>query len=104
MASLESKMAMSSDFLWKDAHFFNVKIVRFKVRKLHFSLVISNRFLSNKVHHKFEYEHYSKNTSRKHAYIILTPLKPHFYIVKLGFTGLYIIFLISAQNIDCGYP
>ena len=30
------------------------------------------------------------------------PLKPHFYIVKLGFTGVYIIF-ISAQNIDCGY-
>ena len=31
------------------------------------------------------------------------PLKPHFYIVKLGFTGVHIIFLISAQNIDCGY-
>ena len=31
------------------------------------------------------------------------PLKPHFYIVKLGITGVYIIFLISAQNIDCGY-
>ena len=31
------------------------------------------------------------------------PLKPHFYIVKLGFTAVYIIFLISAQNIDCGY-
>ena len=31
------------------------------------------------------------------------PLKPHFYIVKLGFTRVYIIFLISAQNIDCGY-
>ena len=31
------------------------------------------------------------------------PLKTHFYIVKLGFTGVYIIFLISAQNIDCGY-
>ena len=30
-------------------------------------------------------------------------LKPHFYIVKLGFTGVYIIFLISTQNIDCGY-
>ena len=30
-------------------------------------------------------------------------LKPHFYIVKLGFTGVYIIFLISAPNIDCGY-
>ena len=24
------------------------------------------------------------------------PLKPHFYIVKLGLTGVYIIFLISA--------
>ena len=31
------------------------------------------------------------------------PLKPHFYIVKLGFTGVYIIFHISAQNIDCRY-
>ena len=30
------------------------------------------------------------------------PIKPHFYTVKLGFTGVYIIFLISAQNIDCG--
>ena len=26
------------------------------------------------------------------------PLKPHFYIVKLVFTGVYIIFLISAQK------
>ena len=26
------------------------------------------------------------------------PLKPHFYIVKLGFTGVYIIFLISAPS------
>ena len=33
----------------------------------------------------------------------IDPLKPHFYIVKLGFTGVYTIFLISAQNIDCGY-
>ena len=31
------------------------------------------------------------------------PLKPHFYTVKLGFTGVYNIFLISAQNIDYGY-
>ena len=30
------------------------------------------------------------------------PLKPHFNIVKLGFTGVYMIF-ISAQNIDFGY-
>ena len=33
----------------------------------------------------------------------IDPLKPHFYIVKLGFTGIYIIFLISAQNIDYEY-
>ena len=26
------------------------------------------------------------------------PLKPHFYIAKLGITGVYIIFLISAQK------
>ena len=31
------------------------------------------------------------------------PLKPYIYIVKLGFTGVYIIFLISPQNIDWGY-
>ena len=28
----------------------------------------------------------------------LDPLKPHFYVVKLGFTGVCIIFLISAQK------
>ena len=38
-------------------------------------------------------------TSRKRAYIILTPLNPTFYIVKLEFTGVYIIFLISAQKL-----
>ena len=31
------------------------------------------------------------------------PLKPHFYIVKLGFTEVYIILLILLKNIDCGY-
>ena len=30
------------------------------------------------------------------------PLKPNFYGVKLGFYRVYIIFLISAQNIGCG--
>ena len=41
-------------------------------------------------------------TSRKQTYTIW-PIEPHFYIVKLRFTVVYIIFLISAQNIDCGY-
>ena len=31
------------------------------------------------------------------------PLKLHFYIVKLGFTGVYIIFLFLLKNIICGY-
>ena len=42
-------------------------------------------------------------TSWKTCLYNFDPLKPHFYIVKLGFTGVYIIFLISAQNIDCWY-
>ena len=31
------------------------------------------------------------------------PLTPHFYIVKLGFTGVYFYSLFLLQNIDCGY-
>ena len=31
------------------------------------------------------------------------PLKPHVYIVKLEFTGVYIIFSYFAKNIDCEY-
>ena len=64
-----------------------------------------------------------RSITKTHQYNF-DPLKPHFYIVKMGFTGVYIIFLISAQkqrlwhwglqgytlfflfllkNIDCGY-
>ena len=42
-------------------------------------------------------------TIKKTSLYNFDPIKPHFYIVKLGFTGVYIIFLISAQNIDCRY-
>ena len=31
------------------------------------------------------------------------PLKPHFYIAKLGFAGVYLFFIFLLQNIDCGY-
>ena len=31
------------------------------------------------------------------------PLIPHFYKVKLGFTGVYIIFFFLLENIDRGY-
>ena len=40
---------------------------------------------------------------RKHAYIILTPLKPHFYIVKWGLQEYTLFFLFLLKNIDCGY-
>ena len=30
-------------------------------------------------------------------------LKPHFYIVKLGYAGVYLFFLFLLLNIDCGY-
>ena len=33
----------------------------------------------------------------------IDPLNPHFYIVKLGFTGLNNIFLFLLKIIDCGY-
>ena len=29
--------------------------------------------------------------------------KPHFYIAKLGYAGVYLFFLFLLQNIDCGY-
>ena len=31
------------------------------------------------------------------------PLKPHFYIAKLGYAGVYLYCLFLLQNIDCGY-
>ena len=45
----------------------------------------------------------SKGTITKTCLCNFDPLKPHFCIVKLEFTGVYIIFIISAKNIDSGY-
>ena len=30
-------------------------------------------------------------------------LKPHFYIEKMGFAGVYLFFSFVIQNIECGY-
>ena len=54
---------------------------------------------------------YIKKKQHKEQYLIITktclynfdPLKPHFYIVKLGFTGVYIVSLFLLKNIDCEY-
>ena len=40
----------------------------------------------------------SKKIITKTCLYNFDPLKPHFYMVKLGFTGVYIIFVISAQK------
>ena len=48
--------------------------------------------------HAFISDQWMFKSSRKHAYTIFDPFQPHFYIVKLGFTGVYIIFLISVQK------
>ena len=65
-----------------------------------YSLEAPQRGASNEYpQHMFSASNKKNYPSRKH----FVSLKPNFYIVKLGFTGVYIIFLISAQNIDCGY-
>ena len=33
----------------------------------------------------------------------INPFEPPFYIVKLGYAGVYLFFLFLLQNIDCGY-
>ena len=54
--------------------------------------------------HSFYHRHFRRSliSIKKPCLYSFDPLKPHFYIVKLGFTGVYIIFLISVQNIDYG--
>ena len=42
--------------------------------------------------------HFTKKFITKTCLYNFDPHKPHFYIVKLGFTGVYNIFLISAQK------
>ena len=65
---------------------------------------------SDVVASSFEFRHFhcckwgacQKKSSQKCTSIILNPSNPTF-IVKLEFTGVNFIFLISAQNIDYGY-
>ena len=54
---------------------------------------------SNTVHEKTK-----TNRITKTCLYNFDTLKPHFCRVNLGFTGVYINFLIFAQKIYCGYP
>ena len=47
--------------------------------------------------HKNKGQMMKKDIAKTYLYNF-DPFKPHFYVVKLGFTGVYIIFLISAQK------
>ena len=44
------------------------------------------------------YHPHSHHTITKTRLYDFDPLKPHFYIVKLGFTGVYLIFLILLKT------
>ena len=57
---------------------------------------------------------YTKYTTciLSHLYVVLIsktcpcnvyPLKTHFYVAKMGFAGVYLVFLFLLQNINCGY-
>ena len=53
-------------------------------------LLVPNR------HPRFKYYNITKTCQHN-----FDTLKPHFHIVKQGFTRVYIIFFVSTQNIDC---
>ena len=51
-------------------------------------------------------EVYKKKSQRfiiKTCQCNIYPLKPHFYLEKLGYAGVYLFSLFLLQNIDCGY-
>ena len=45
----------------------------------------------------------TRKSSRKHAYIIVTPLNPTFIDWKWGLQGYTLFFLFLLKNKDCGY-
>ena len=54
---------------------------------------------SQKLSHFFEGDRENKHITKTCLYTHnFDPLKPHFYIVKLGFTGICISYLIFAQK------
>ena len=60
---------------------------------------LSSAELANRVVKDKMFWHHNSYLSITKTYLYnFDTLKPHFYIVKLGFTGIYIIFLISAQK------
>ena len=49
-----------------------------------------------------QYLMHTSFTHQENMSVQCIPIIPHFYIVKIVYTGVY-IFLFLLQNIDCGY-
>ena len=67
---------------------------------------ISSKFLFNHLSGEYyEIKPIHEHCIMKTRLYYFDPLKPHFNIAKLGFTGVYIIFfyLFLLKNVDCGY-
>ena len=54
------------------------------------------------VMYALKYPAFENNITETYLYNF-DPLKPHFYIVKLGFTGVTLFFLFLLRNVDCWY-
>ena len=67
-----------------------------------FKHIMSNTFKSTKRISEQQQGNYLNDSEKLNLFTKIVynfdPLKPHFYIVKLGFAGVYIIFLISAKK------
>ena len=75
---------------YRVAFFFLATVHEFPGHSSHMSILVRSK------------AHFLGNITKTYLYNF-DILKPHFYIVKLGFTEVYVVFLLSAQNIDCGY-
>ena len=65
---------------------------------------VSNCFLAQNIDYNIDYTHNCDvEIIRITCPCNVYPLIPHFYIVKLGYAGVYLFFLFLLQNIDCGY-
>ena len=100
-AGLDGSVRCASDW-WSGGHGFDPR----RVRQLSF-MAIDHGIFSTVISppstdlRRTVVSFWRKNvhkSSRKTYLYNFDPLKPHFYIVKLGFTGVYIIFCISAQK------
>ena len=69
------------------------------LKALRYHLILERVLLMNVQHEgKAAFALEDKNTITKTRLYSFDPLKPHFYTVKLGFTGVYVNFIISAQK------